>query len=432
MPVNQTIPNLMVAALLALAMLVSCAAKTSAEPFLYSDVEREMNPDVTEAEIANLVAGNTRFAFDMYDWLIQDNDNLIFSPYSLSLALCMAYAGADGEAKTAMADVLHFSLDDETLHAAFNSLDLMLDNLGESVDEEEGQAFTFNTANALWGQEDCGIKDEFLDMLALNYGAGFGQLDFWSDPEGSADYVNGWIADQTEDRITEALSPDSLTPETILLIINAVYFFANWQDQFDPDITREEPFHIFDGDDVTVDMMRQTEEFRYAEGDGWQAVMLPYVGYDASMIIVLPEMDAYERVEAMLREPLYEQIMDDLQRREVHLFMPRFEFRTHLDLAQTLKDMGMEPAFESGFEGILENPPGEPVHIDEVIHEAFIAVDEEGTEAAAVTIVEIMVESAEFEPEEPVEFRVDHPFMFLIVERSTNTILFMGRVLNPA
>lgn len=418
-----------------LLLLTSCGATSQAgeEVFLQSDVDRETSPDVSASEMDELVEGNRHFAFDLYDWLIQSNDNLIYSPTSLSIALAMAYAGAEGQPKTDMAGVLHFTLDEETLHRAFNALDLALDELesdDRGFDEDEGVPFTLNIANSLWAQQNLEFNRDFLNLLAINYGAGVGRVDFWNDPVGSAEVVNDWIADKTEDKITQALSPDSLTPETILLIVNAIYFLANWENQFESDFTTDETFHTFADGDVTVPMMHQQERFRYVEDDGWQAVELPYIGGDASMVILLPESEEYTRVEAMFDSSLLAEIRDGMEYREVSLSMPRFEFRTHLNLGDTLKDMGMQSAFVSGFDSMLAEPPPNPVAIDEVIHEAFISVDEEGTEAAAVTIVEMGITSAPMQ--EAVEFTVDHPFMFLIIERSTQTILFMGRVMNPS
>jgi len=418
-----------------LLLIVSCGTSTRAgeDVFAYSGIERDMSPDVSDNDIDELTAGNQHFAFDLYNWLIQSNDNLIYSPWSISAALAMAYAGAEGQVKTDMAGVLHFTLDDEMLHSAFNAIDLRLDEmesteLGYGV--EEAVPFTLNTANSLWAQEDLELNPDFLDLLALDYGAGVGRVDFWNDPGGSADIVNDWIADKTEDKITDALSPESLTPDTLLLIINAIYFLANWENQFEPDITTDDVFHTFADGDVTVPMMYQQEHFRYSEGDGWQAVELPYIGRDASMVILLPESDEYTRVEGMLDPSLLSEIKDDMQYRQMRLTMPKWEFRTHLNLGDTLRQMGMDSAFVSGFDSMLAVPPGNPVAIDEVIHEAFISVDEEGTEAAAVTIVEMDVTSAP-QPEEVIDFTIDHPFMFLIIENSTNTILFMGRVMNP-
>jgi serpin B len=432
---RKTILSLALIFLASILLVVSCGTSTRAVEgeFSYSDVERDLSPNVTPAEIDELVADNRHFAFDLYNWLIQSNDNLIYSPWSISVALSMAYAGAEGQPKTDMAGVLHFNLDDETLHAAFDAIDLELDEIASvepGYGEEEAVPFTLNTANSLWVQEDLELNPDFLDILSLDYGAGVGRVDFQTDPVRSAEVVNDWIADKTEDKITDALSPESLSENTILLIINAIYFLANWENQFKPDVTEDDVFHTFADGDVTVPMMSQQEHFRYSEGDGWQAVELPYIGRGASMLILLPESEEYTRVEGMLDQSFLAEIKDGMEYEDVRLTMPKFEFRSHLNLGDTLREMGMESAFEYGFDSMLAVPPPNPVAIDEVIHEAFISVDEEGTEAAAVTIVEMDVTSAPMQ--EPVEFTVDHPFIFLITESSTDTILFMGRVMNPA
>jgi len=409
------------------------ASTVQDESFAIGSEQREMNPAVSEEELSQLVSGNTQFAFELYRWLIQSNDNLIISPYSISTALAMTYAGASGQTKTDMANVLHFTLPDDKLHAAFNKIDLTLNALGNKPAGEEGQPLKLSVANSLWVQKDIPLNPPFLDVVTLNYGAGVGQVDFWGDPGGAAKTVNDWISGKTGGKIKDALDPGSLNPgETMLLLVDAIYFLANWELQFDKEATTDGPFHLLAGRDVTVPMMTKTDQFRYFKGDGFAAASLGYVGGDTSMVIMLPDEGEFEEFEGKLDGALVSNVLGNLEMKSVDLTMPKFKYESSLVLAKTLRPMGMESAFQGGFDNMFVGPLGESPFIDEVIHKAFVAVDEAGTEAAAVTIVEIRVLAAPFEPEQPIEFRVDRPFVFLIVEESTKSVLFIGRVLDPS
>ncbi len=403
------------------------------EGFAFGSRQREMNPAVSEQEVSQLVQGNTQFAFELYRQLIQSNDNLIISPYSISTALAMTYAGANGQTKTDMANVLHFTLPDDKLHAAFNKIDLALNALGNKPAGEEGQPFKLSVADSLWVQKDIPLNPPFLDVVALNYGAGVGQVDFWGDPNGAAKIVNDWISGRTEDRIKNALDPSSIDKgTTALLIVDAIYFLASWSLQFETEATEDGPFHLLGGREVTMPMMSRTEHFRFFQGQGFKAVSLGYVGGETSMVIMLPDEGKFEEFEGKLDGALVSDVLGNLETKSVDLTMPKFKYETSLKLEKTLPLMGMESAFNSGLENIFSGAVLGPVCIGEVIHKAFVSVDEAGTEAAAVTIVEILALSAPSEPEIPMEFRVDRPFVFMIVEESTKTVLFIGRVLDPS
>jgi len=458
MPTNKIIPVILCAAVLVLAGCVSQTkgnsggsnggktVDTAGEPtgsptssvvqdegLAFGSKAREMNPSASPEEVSQLVSGNTQFAFELYRWLIQSNDNLIISPYSISTALAMTYAGASGQTKTDMANVLHFTLPDDKLHAAFNKIDLTLNALGNKPAGEEGQPLKLSVANSLWVQKDIPLNPPFLDVVTLNYGAGVGQVDFWGDPGGAAKTVNDWISGKTGGKIKDALDPGSLNPgETMLLLVDAIYFLANWELQFDKEATTDGPFHLLAGRDVTVPMMTKTDQFGYHKGDGFAAASLGYVGGDTSMVIMLPDEGKFEEFEGKLDGALVSDVLGNLETKSVSVTMPKFKYETSLKLEKTLPLMGMESAFQGGFDYMFVLPLGESPFIDEVIHKAFVAVDEAGTEAAAVTIVEIRVLAAPFEPEQPIEFRVDRPFVFLIVEESTKSVLFIGRVLDPS
>ena len=393
-----------------------------------SEKQRVTSPDAAEADLAELVAGNSAFAFDLYQALREGNDNLFYSPYSISLALAMTYAGARGETERQMADTLHFTLPQGRLHPAFNGLDIELARRGEGAEGKDGEGFRLNIVNAIWGQEDYKFLPEFLDVLAENYGAGLRILDFMNAPEESRVTINDWVSDQTEGRIEDLIPQGVIDALTRLVLTNAIYFNAAWSEPFEPDLTGDGTFYLLDGREVTVPMMRQTESFGYAEGEGYQAVELPYDGRELSMVILLPVAGQFEPFEGSLDAERVDAIVKDLAHRRVALTMPKFEFEAGFSLREALAAMGMPDAFTGAadFSGMTGS---RDLFIADVIHKAFVTVDEAGTEAAAATAV-VMVELAM--PEEPVEVTVDRPFIFLIRDIETGAILFVGRVVNPS
>ncbi len=417
---------------------VSASAGTNSEYdsyFVYSDIERDADPSIGENEVGELVDGNSEFAFHLYQWLVQSNDNLIFSPFSISVALAMTYAGAVGQTKEEMAGVLNFTLDDASLHPAFNNLDLTLSSLGDEIPRgyENATPFTLNITNSIWMEQTFDPNPDFLDTLSQNYGAGLALMDFINDPDGSTGIINGWINDKTEGRIRNAIPQGAITPATAMALVNAIYFLANWAEQFSESNTRDETFHSFADGDFPVPMMHMEHDIRYCEGDNWQAIEMPYIGWEASMIVLLPAEGEFGNVEEILSPRFFTEIIDSFNMRPVDLTFPKFEYETSLELSEILSQMGMPSAFMGGFSNMVNNAAGD-LFISSIIHKAFVAVDEEGTEAAAVTVV-IMMETTEMpdeDPPEPVEFKADRPFIYFIVERSTRTILFMGRVMNPS
>jgi serpin B len=406
--------------------LTACGPASLGE-VLRSEKERITSPDVPDTDLDLLVEGNSAFAFELYQALRGEERNLFYSPYSISLALAMTYAGARGETEQQMAETLKFLLAQEDLHPAFNGLDILLAQRGEGAEGKDDQGFRLNIVNAIWGQKDYAFLDEFLDVLAENYGAGLRLVDFINETEKSRVTINDWVSEQTEGRIEDLIPQGVITILTRLVLTNAIYFNAAWEYPFEEDATYNGPFYLLDGSEVTVPLMRQTESFRYAEGDGYQAVELPYDGRELSMVILLPEEGQFEAFEGSLDADLVAAIIEDLDSSEVALTMPKFEFESAFGLKEALSAMGMPIAFTdeadfSGMTGVRD------LHIAEVIHKAFVSVDEAGTEAAAATAV-IMELTAM--PAEPVEVTVDHPFIFLIRDIETGTILFVGRVLNP-
>ena len=412
-------------------LLLSMIACTQTAPgeLLKSDKERIASPDVNATEQALLVEGNTAFAFELYQALREQNGNLFYSPHSISLALAMTYAGARGETAQQMADTLHFLLDQDKLHAAFNWLDAELASRGDDAQGKDGEGFRLNVINSIWGQQDYEFLSAFLDVLAENYGAGLRILDFINETEESRLAINQWVSYQTEGRIRDLLPPGFINELTRLVLTNAIYFNAAWEYPFDEDMTSDGPFYLLGGGQVTVPMMEQAEFFGYSEGEGYQAVELPYDGRELSMVILLPGSGNFSDFEEALHGEQVYDIVSDLQLTGVALTMPRFEFESVFSLKDTLSEMGMPDAFVypiadfSGMTGGLE------LFIWGTVHKAFVAVDTAGTEASAATAVG---GEGEGEPTAELEVTIDRPFIFLIRDIETGAILFVGRVLNPA
>ena len=394
-----------------------------------SDLERVSAPEVSREDMDALVEGNSAFALALYQRLVEEkgDENVFYSPYSISLALAMTYAGARGETEQQMADTLHYTLPQDRLHPAFNALDQTLESRGEGAEGKDEEGFRLNIANAIWGQKDYAFLESFLDTLARNYGAGLRLLDFAADAEKARATINEWVSEQTEGKIEELIPQGVLSAATRLVLTNAIYFNAAWAEPFEEEQTSDGTFHLLDGDEVTVPMMRQTTSFGYAAGQGYQAVELPYDGHELSMVILLPDATQFQGFEASLDAERMDSIVDQLESQQVALTMPKFEFDAEFQLNDALKAMGMEDAF-SGAADFSGMTGGRDLFISSVIHKAFVSVDEAGTEAAAATAV-VMVESAA--PGEPVQVTVDRPFIFAIRDIQTGAVLFVGRVVDP-
>ena len=411
---------------------------------------RDESPDATAVELAELVDGNSAFAFDLYLALRETSDgNLFYSPHSISVALAMTYAGARGETERQMADTLHFPLPQDRLHPAFNSLDLELRSLTElpQGEVEEGLqtgtsqgGFTLDFANAVWGQHDYMFLDTYLYVLARNYGAGVRPVDFKEQPEKSRLIINEWVAEQTRNTIKDIVPPDVIKPDrTRLVLANAIYFKANWRYRFEESLTYEGQFHLLDGETVDTPMMtmEESEWFMYANGDGYQALELPYGDQRISMAIILPGLGRFEEFESSLDGAAASRILKDMERTDVDLTMPKFEFESDLDLGDTLKAMGMPNAFDremsdfSGMDGRKCIAGDDPcLLISDVLHKAFVSVEEKGTEASAASIV-VVERPVTRTARTPITVVVDRSFIFLIRDNQTGAILFLGRVLDP-
>ena len=393
-----------------------------------SSKARVTSPNVPGQDSAELVAGNTTFALRLYEQARAQDGNIFLSPHSISIALAMTYAGARAETEQQMAKALEFTLSQDRLHPAFNALDLELARRGREASGDDSEPFRLNIVNRIWGRIGYSFLEEFLDVLAENYGAGLTLLDFAEDPEASRIAINDWVAEQTEGRIEDLIPPGAITPATPLVLTNAIYFLAAWSNAFEKENTANGPFHLLDGTEVTVPLMNQEATYNHAAGDGYQAVELPYEGHEVSMVILLPDAGGFEAFEETLDAGRLAAILAGLSGLTVDLTMPRFTFEWDASLKGLLTAMGMGVAFRSAadFSGMTG---ARDLLIQDVIHKAFVAVDEEGTEAAAATAV--IFEATSAPPTVSVTVRVDRPFIFLIRDRPTGAILFLGRVLDP-
>ncbi len=398
-----------------------------AEGMVYaaSSKPRQTAPDVPASDLDALVAGNNRFALDLYRALRSPADverplaNLLYSPYSISLALAMTYAGARGETARQMAETLHFALPEERMHPAFNALDQAL----RSANEGEEDDFRLHLVNAIWGQRGYTIREPFLDLLAEHYGAGLRILDFVAQPEAARLTINDWASEQTEGKIEDLLPQGAIDPSTVLVLANAIYFNAAWRSPFSEEATHDAPFALLDGSEITVPTMQGTMRLRYAEGPGYQAVELPYEGERFAMLIVYPEAGGYSAYAGAFDVEQLEAIARGLQVATFELHMPKFGYGSGFKLADTLGEMGMPAAFQNAdFSGINGT---RDLFIDNVYHKAFVTVDEAGTEAAAATAV-VMARSL------PERLQIDRPFIYIIRDTETGSLLFVGEVLDPS
>jgi serpin B len=401
---------------------------------LISSGTRDLSPNNTGDELDLFVRDNNAFAFDLYHAVSGEDENMLFSPYSISVAMAMTWAGARDQTETQMADTLRFNFPQEKLHSLFNELDLDLNNRNQNDPENSDKYLKLNIVNQVWSQEDYPFVETYLDTLMFNYGAGIRLVDFMYNPERARLDINEWIAGQTENRIEDLLNQGDVTIYTRLVLTNVIYFNASWGIPFNPDDTYDGVFHLEDGTSVTVPMMiaqgrrgENGEMYAATQGSDYQAVELPYYGDDFSMVIIVPDNGMFGAFEQDLDSSVIDEIIGNLEVQGVALRMPKFEYESRINLAGTLSEMGMPDAFIpdvadfSGMDGSLN------LFISKVIHQASITLDEAGTEAAAATAVVMTYGSVT----DPLKITIDRPFIYMIRDNLTGTILFLGRIKNP-
>ena len=370
----------------------------------------------------NAVDANNQFAFDLYSQFKESkNENIFFSPYSIHVALTMTYEGARGQTEKEMQSVLHILNDADVRRAEFAQL---------YNDLNRKNKYDLSIANALWTQKDYPFLAEYLTTVEKYYGGKATNVDFVRETEKSRQTINTWVEEQTHNKIKNLIPQGILDIYTRLVITNAIYFKGTWVMQFNKEDTTNEDFTTSSGKIVEVPMMRLTgddAEFNYAETDEMQLLEIPYTGEDVSMLIILPKENLDHVEESISCEKLSEWLTM-LEKQRVDIYIPKFTFETKYFLADILKKMGMPLAFDS-FRADFSGMNGtKKLFIHYVIHQAFVDVNEEGTEAAAATAVVLRDESVRLIP----IFRADHPFIFIILQKDTGTILFLGRVSDPS
>jgi serpin B len=402
-------------ALVLTALLAGCGATGAEEP---------------RVDIDALVRGNTSFALDLYGGVAADTDvaeNVFMSPLSVSTALTMTYAGARGATASEMAAVL--TLPDPDPAAALAGFGELNDRLAARA---ETSGYVLRQANSLWGQKGYPFRDEFLSLVSGGFGAEFSTVDFVNETEKARKDINAWVERKTNDRIKDLIPRGALDSSSVLVLTNAVYFKGDWKTKFDPDATYDATFRSPAGE-TDVEMMHRVDRYGYFEDDAVRLLELPYEGGDLSMVVALPVDDApsaLTALESSLSDSLLSSWVDGLSMRKIDVHLPRFriEWGTE-ELRNELKALGMKQAFRpdaADFSGIGAT---RDLFISFVLHKAFVEVNEEGSEAAAATAVGIARTSV---PTPPPVFKADRPFLFMIRDRRSGSVLFLGRLSTPA
>ncbi|MFO8050564.1 MAG: serpin family protein [Thermoplasmatota archaeon] len=385
------------------------------------DMEFLDEKNSTEDGVQDMVSANNRFAMDLYLRLLED-ENVMICPYSIFSALSMTYEGANGNTASQMKDVLHLPDDDIERRGSFAKVQ---NDINRGSEEYE-----LATANKIWPHEGFPVEEDFVNIIKQFYYGGVEALDYGNDPASCREKINTWVANRTNDRIEDLIPEGVLGYETYMVLTNAVYFKGTWVFQFDEDETIDRDFHREDGTKVQVPMMsmllEDDDQLDYWEDSDLQAVELPYEGDEVSMMLLLPKDGTLSEMESELDAERLEEIRNGMDKTEIELYMPRFDMKQKYNLNEPLKDLGMTDAF--GDADFSKMTPELDLFIDQVFHDTFIEVNEEGTEAAGATAVGVSYESIPSYP----TFNANRPFMFLIQQKETGNILFMGRVADPS
>jgi serpin B len=381
------------------------------------------NSPISATTFNSVVDANNQFALDLYSNYKSKDGNMFFSPYSISSALAMTYEGANGRTAEEMQAVLHLPTDKELIHSGFA-------NINNEINKENAQ-YKLSVANALWAQEGLTFQQNYLTTVDNYYSGKATNVNFKTDTEKSRITINNWVEDKTNNRIKDLIPKGVLTPLTRLVLTNAIYFKANWSNQFDAENTKDGQFMINSDKGVNIKLMHKTSNYNYGETKDLQILELNYIGDDQSMLILLPKENNINKIENNFTIDKLNELKKDMETEEVRLTLPKFKFETKYFMANDLINMGMQTAFSDNadFSGMTKD---EELKISQVIHQTFIEVAENGTEAAAATAVIMKVTSAMPRPEQPKVFNADHPFIFIIQQKNTGNILFMGRLSDPS
>jgi len=419
-------------------VLTACApvfdpatGETGKVVFAQSNLERDPNPQPKPGALEGLAIGNTQFAFDFYEQIKDKHDNLIFSPFSISLALSMALEGAAGDTRTEMLQALSHEEFQDSLALAFNALLQAIEASQADLEQDtKGDKFQLNIANSTWGQAGFEINPAFLDALALNYGAGMYTVDYANDAEGARQAINDWVNDETNGKIPDLIPQGAIDALTRLVLANAIYFKGSWLYEFEESATQKAPFTLLDSSKIDVDMMQLSgERLQYAEIGNYQLVRLPYLSTDFSMVLMVPGEGEFKAVESSLTADEFRAALQQMSSERVNLQMPKFDFESSIEANDPLKALGIQKAFDSEAADFSNITDPTSLYISDVLHKATITVDEKGTEAAAATAVIMGLTSMPMG--DPIQLTIDRPFMFAIEHQPTGTMLFMGRVVQP-
>jgi serpin B len=409
-----------------LSVLILCGVLFMQSPALAAPSETN---DATKAIDA--------FAMDLYHQLASGKNNLFFSPYSIASALAMTYRGAKGETASEMAEALHFSDVEMALHASMKALQDRFNSIPEG-------AGVLEAANRLWLDREEKLLPNYAAAVKKYYAGGVEQLNFQKDAEASRVTINDWVAQKTRDKIKDLLHKGDVTEETRLVLTNAIYFKSAWREPFMESLTKEAPFHIGPNERENVPTMHRTNSFLYGEQPGLQLLKIPYRMPGFSLLVLLPrvneastQLEELEKLEKNLTAQSLAEWTANMQRQRVSLWLPKFKDEERYPLKEILQKLGMKLAFtvDADFSNMVEEKKkgdGGGICVDSVIHQAFIELDEKGTEAAAATAVVMVTKATAMpNPEEPIEFRADHPFVYCLMDDQTGAILFMGRLVKP-
>lgn len=400
------------------------AVPFQAGQLISADVPRDA-ASVTDADIAAVALADAAFGLDLLRVTAGD-ENLMLSPYSIATALSMLYPGARGETADEIAAVLHLEVPDDTLHAVRNAVEQALSaEPAPRAPDDERQPFTIRPANSAWGQGGYPFLDDYLEVLAAEYGAGLRLLDFVKDPQGATDTINTWVEDATEDRIKDLIPDGAIDEATRLVLVNAIWFYANWADQFDPDLTTNDPFTLATDEVVNVPMMHESILTDYTSNRLFEAVRLPYAG-DASMVVAIPKSGTLADLVANIGA---EDLDISWGEHQVEVSVPSFQFDSDVSLKKALQELGMVQAFDPATADLTGITAARELYLTDAFHKTFVAVDESGTEAAAATALIAGLTAAPLG--EPVTFTADEPFLFWIEHNSTGEMLFLGQVTDP-
>lgn len=399
------------------------------------------------SDFQSAASATNSLGLDLYRKLATGEGNLCLSPYSIESALAMTLAGADGETRTEMARALHLSATDEGVNSSFSALQKSLEAMAVSTAQNgteskrfggSSEPITLTIANRLFAQKDYDFREKFLAIVKTNFGAPMELLDFAHDAPAATKHINDWVAEQTRQRIRDLIPPNALDETTRMVLTNALYLKAPWADPFEKEATEPQPFQLKDGQPIEVPMMHQhSHAFGYAKKSDYTAVSLPYSGGDLRFVVLLPDAtNGLSKLEAKLTSEMLAECTK-LSTADINLSFPKFKMEPPTTaLKAELEALGMKSAFDdpagsANFDRLARRRPNEYLYLSKVFHKTFIAVDEKGTEAAAATAAVVMQATSAMQPSEPIEVKVDRPFLYAIQQSSTGVCLFLGRVTDP-